>query len=214
MVRCLLNMVGSMSVSNMKQVHAILWPAEHEYRGWNTDIQMNGKFQITSISENLPSIFRDMRSTKSEPHWYQIWRVFAPWTNPYEANTAMSPGRPVVSNHWSFCCLFGSLCIPTSKKHQSLHYWSFVRGIHRWPVNSPHKGPVSRKKSFYLMTSSCKGQMTLTLHYMVQMFEQIHRTLNRENPSWSFSDMDSAKSGSATCLHAQLPEVVWQYPSS
>ena len=21
-----------------------------------------------------------------------------------------------------------------------LHYWPFVRGIHRWPVNSPHKG--------------------------------------------------------------------------
>ena len=24
-------------------------------------------------------------------------------------------------------------------------YWPFVRGIHRWPVNSPHKGPVTRK---------------------------------------------------------------------
>ena len=23
--------------------------------------------------------------------------------------------------------------------------WPFVRGIHRWPVNSPHKGPVTRK---------------------------------------------------------------------
>ena len=34
----------------------------------------------------------------------------------------------------------------TSKKHQSPHYWSFVRGIHRWPVNSPHKRPVTRKK--------------------------------------------------------------------
>ena len=26
-----------------------------------------------------------------------------------------------------------------------LHYWSFVRGIHRWPVDSPQKGPVMRK---------------------------------------------------------------------
>ena len=25
-------------------------------------------------------------------------------------------------------------------------YWPFVRGIHRWPVNSSHKGPVTRKK--------------------------------------------------------------------
>ena len=30
----------------------------------------------------------------------------------------------------------------------------FVRGIHRWLVNSPHKGPV-KKKCFHLMTSSC-----------------------------------------------------------
>ena len=25
-------------------------------------------------------------------------------------------------------------------------YWPFVRGIHQWPVNSSHKGPVTRKK--------------------------------------------------------------------
>ena len=24
------------------------------------------------------------------------------------------------------------------------HYWFYVRGIHRWPVDSPHKGPVMR----------------------------------------------------------------------
>ena len=24
-------------------------------------------------------------------------------------------------------------------------HWRFVRGIHRWPVDSPHKGPVTRK---------------------------------------------------------------------
>ena len=30
-------------------------------------------------------------------------------------------------------------------KHQSSASLAFVRGIHRWPVNSPHKGPVKRK---------------------------------------------------------------------
>ena len=25
-----------------------------------------------------------------------------------------------------------------------LHYWPFVRGIHRSPVDSPHKGPFMR----------------------------------------------------------------------
>ena len=31
------------------------------------------------------------------------------------------------------------------RKHQSSPLLAFVRGIHRWPVNSPHKGPVTRK---------------------------------------------------------------------
>ena len=31
------------------------------------------------------------------------------------------------------------------RKHQSSATLAFVRGIHRWPVNSPHKGPVTRK---------------------------------------------------------------------
>ena len=26
-----------------------------------------------------------------------------------------------------------------------LRHWPFVRGIHQWSVNSPHKGPVTRK---------------------------------------------------------------------
>ena len=31
------------------------------------------------------------------------------------------------------------------RKHQSSASLAFARGIHRWPVNSPHKGPVTRK---------------------------------------------------------------------
>ena len=31
------------------------------------------------------------------------------------------------------------------KKRQSSASLSFVQGIHRWPVNSPHKMPVTRK---------------------------------------------------------------------
>ena len=37
------------------------------------------------------------------------------------------------------------------RKQQSSASLAFVRGIHRWPVNSPHKWPVTRK-CFYLMT--------------------------------------------------------------
>ena len=31
------------------------------------------------------------------------------------------------------------------RKHQSSASMAFVWGIHRWPVNSPHKGPITRK---------------------------------------------------------------------
>ena len=31
------------------------------------------------------------------------------------------------------------------RKHQSSVSLTFVQGIHRWQVNSPHKGPVTRK---------------------------------------------------------------------
>ena len=32
------------------------------------------------------------------------------------------------------------------RKHQSSTSLAFVRGIHRWPVNSPYKMPVTRKR--------------------------------------------------------------------
>ena len=40
------------------------------------------------------------------------------------------------------------------RKHQRCTSLAFVRGIHQWPVNSLHKGPVMWKM-FHLMTSSC-----------------------------------------------------------
>ena len=45
------------------------------------------------------------------------------------------------------------------RKHQSSESLAFVRGIHRWPVNSPHKGPIIWKCS-HLMTSSTKTMIT------------------------------------------------------
>ena len=46
------------------------------------------------------------------------------------------------------------------RKHQSPASLGFVRGIHRWPMNSPHKGPVTRKCS-HSMTSSCSCFMVI-----------------------------------------------------
>ena len=46
------------------------------------------------------------------------------------------------------------------RKHQSSASLAFVREIHRWPVNSPHKRPVTRKMfPFYDVIINClKGK--------------------------------------------------------
>ena len=50
-----------------------------------------------------------------------------------------------VSNHRCLDCLLSRLFKRRSKKKQSSALLAFVRGIHRWQVNSLHKGLVTRK---------------------------------------------------------------------
>ena len=50
-----------------------------------------------------------------------------------------------VSNHQPHDCLINRLFKAQTKENQSSASLDFVRGIHRWPVNSPHKGAVTRK---------------------------------------------------------------------
>ena len=54
-------------------------------------------------------------------------------------------GRDGVSNHQPHDCLLNCLFTRGSKKTSKLASLAFVWGIHRWPVNIPHKGPVTRK---------------------------------------------------------------------
>ena len=54
-------------------------------------------------------------------------------------------GHDGVSNHQPFECLLNRLFRRRSKKTSKLCLTGLMRGIHRWPVNSPHKGPVARK---------------------------------------------------------------------
>ena len=60
------------------------------------------------------------------------------------------------------------------RKHQSAASLDFVRGIHRWPVDSPHKGPVTRKivpfddvimQCWVLKKSSCRCSSCIFYHY-------------------------------------------------
>ena len=78
--------------------------------------------------------------------------IMMKWPERYGNGVTMtSHGRHVVSNHRSFECLIISLGGPTSKKHESTHYWPFVRGIHQWPAKSPQKSQLqlTRKKTIW-----------------------------------------------------------------
>ena len=63
-----------------------------------------------------------------------------------------------VSNQQPDDCLLNRLFwCGDETKHQNSASLAFVSGIHRWPVISPHKGPV-KQKCFHLMTSSCPSK--------------------------------------------------------
>ena len=53
-------------------------------------------------------------------------------------------GGECVSNQQPCFCLLNRLFGVDQRKHQSFASLAFVWGIHREPVNSPHKGPVTR----------------------------------------------------------------------
>ena len=63
-------------------------------------------------------------------------------------------------------------------KRQSSASLAFVWGIHRWPVNTPHIGPVTRK-CFHLMTSSCRNAMKDTAD-LFKLFKVNHHILGSE----------------------------------
>ena len=51
------------------------------------------------------------------------------------------------------------------RKYQSSASPAFARVIHRWPVNSPHKGPVTRKMFPF---DDVIMQMQITDHFIAQ----------------------------------------------
>ena len=53
--------------------------------------------------------------------------------------------RRGISNHQPHDCLFNRLLRRRSRKTSNSASLAFVWGIHWWPVNSPHIGPVTRK---------------------------------------------------------------------
>ena len=79
----------------------------------------------------------------NNPPSYQRFRNIIPFF--FTALQWRHNGRDCVSSHQSHHCLLNRLFRRRLKKNQSSASQAFVPGIHRWPVNSPHKWPLARK---------------------------------------------------------------------
>ena len=80
---------------------------------------------------------------KGDPSWYNLpepdFQSSFVHHNDVIMNAIASQITSLMSVYWSVHS--GA----DQRKHQSSASLAFVRGIHRWPVNSAHKGPVTRK---------------------------------------------------------------------
>ena len=119
-------------------------------------IIVTGPYWIVPKSHKLPiSTFQlssDRNPTKSElPCWRMIIRVSAvdlaciSVDDLYLHNSDVIMGA-MVSQITGVLIVCSTVCSGVDKrKHQSSASLAFVRGINRWPVDSPHKGPVTWK---------------------------------------------------------------------
>ena len=74
-------------------------------------------------------------------------------------------GHSSVSNH-SLTIVYATVYSDADQsKHQTSASLAFVRGIHRGPVNSPHKGPVTRK--MFPFDDVIMKHMLVVLNYFV-----------------------------------------------
>ena len=70
------------------------------------------------------------------------WNIYLHW-NTYYSDIIMSA---MASQITSVSIVYSTVCSGAyQRKHESSASLAFVRGIHWWLVNSPHKGPVTRK---------------------------------------------------------------------
>ena len=86
---------------------------------------------MTSSNGNIFRVTRHLCGESTGHRWIPLTKA---------SDTAMTSQIPCVSTAcWTVCSSADQM------KHQSYALMAFVRRIHRWSVDSPHKGLVSRQ---------------------------------------------------------------------
>ena len=104
---------------------------------WKMSTTMSRPWCINGLHRNSSSMYtvsqcgRCMGCAKLKKYWA------------YQNDVIM---RAMASQITSLIIVYSIVYSGTDqRKHQSSASLAFVRGIHRWPVNSPHKWPITRK---------------------------------------------------------------------
>ena len=115
--------------SNAKNV-SIWWCHNDAGQHPNLLSQLHGMFTIDFFSPSVPEVKGNV--------------ISALYNLPlHYSNVIISV---MVSQITSISIVHSTVCSGTDQRnHQSSATLTFVRGIHRWAVNSPHKGSVTRK---------------------------------------------------------------------
>ena len=89
---------------------------------------------ITCLYQNHQSLYIEI--TEVLHYWMLLWKIRY---NDVIKSAMASQITSLTIVYWTVCSEADQI------KYQSSSSLAFVRGIHRWPVNSPHKGPVTWK---------------------------------------------------------------------
>ena len=85
------------------------------------------------------------------------------------------------------------------RKQKSSALLAFVRGIHRWPVNSPHKRPVTRKRFPF---------DDVIMSIVIQIWWKFYSTLIQLVMKWSLWNFENVMLAVLSC-HVQNFVAIW-----
>ena len=96
------------------------------------------------FSNTLPKISQNLQEAPPRPYNLRLDHIlYESTTNRHYTDVIMSTMASQIASMSIVC---STVCSGADqRKHQSSASLAFVREIHRWPVDSPHKGPVTRK---------------------------------------------------------------------
>ena len=133
---------------------------------WPTECFCGNKYLFLCVLSFSPGIVEIIRILPNAKQTQLICTQPIPWLLMHYNDVIMKAMASEITDVSIVC---STVCSGADRrKHQSSPSRAFVRGVHRWPVDSPHKGPVTRSVIFdsfnrqFMLTSSSRNTTRFT----------------------------------------------------